>query len=768
MRLTTSTYCLLMAMAAPLIAAEKPAAPSLTRAEPRGLQRGVSTRVKLAGDHLAGPLELKWHHAGITGKVVPDPSAGKNAVFAEITPAASLPRGAYELSISNTHGESARIKLFVEDLPQSHEAATSLALPSSAWGVLAMPGEVDEFRFNAKSGQTLVFDLAARPLGSKAANLTLALLDEAGVILGTSGGSGGSEPLLTHTFPRTGTYRVRVADQQLAASAEHFYRLSIGEFALVTGIYPLSLPVGTGRFVELIGVNLPAHTRVAVNASAPGESSVPISAEKFRARADFKVMITAESELLEAEPNDVPGQATAMIAPGAVHGRIQTKSGAADSDLFRFHSKAGEAWVLETLAARRGSPVDTKIEILHPDGRPVPRLLLQAVRDSAVTFRGVDANNADIRLEKWEEMELNELVYFQGEVCRIFRMPRGPDAGFLFYTAAGKRKGFFDTTATALALDTTCYTVVPQPLGTRPVPNGLPIFTVNYTNDDDAERRLGADSRLFFTAPAEGDYLVRVTDSRALSGDRFVYRLALRRAEPDFSITLAGATPSLVRDSGKGFTLRASRQDGFEGAIRVEFSGVPAGFTLSNPITIEAGHTEADGTLYALPDKTTPPGAAADWSRLKAVAVAQVSGRTMTHAFPAFASVQVATAAPKVFLDLENFPARPDRQPVVIAPGQTVSVLLKIRRNGNNDIVSLDVDNLPHGVIVDNIGLNGVQIAAGESEREVFLTCAKWVEEQDRPFHAVLGSARSTTGNEGKQTSLPLLLQVRRPAISNR
>ena len=51
------------------------------------------------------------------------------------------------------------------------------------------------------------------------------------------------------------------------------------------------------------------------------------------------------------------------------------------------------------------------------------------------------------------------------------------------------------------------------------------VYFLYYANDDDGERKLGLDSRLHFTAPADGAYLVRVTDTRGFSGERFVYRL---------------------------------------------------------------------------------------------------------------------------------------------------------------------------------------------------------------------------------------------------
>ena len=80
---------------------------------------------------------------------------------------------------------------------------------------------------------------------------------------------------------------------------------------------------------------------------------------------------------------------------------------------------------------------------------------------------------------------------------------------------------------------------------------------------------------------------------------------------------------------------------------------------------------------------------------------------------------------------------------------------MKIQRNGHEDLVTFTVENLPHGVIVDNIGLNGVLIPKGESERQIFLAAAKWVPEQDRLCYAVENQA-------GRQTSLPILLHVRK------
>src|SRR4030095_14868519 len=146
------------------------------------------------------------------------------------------------------------------------------------------------------------------------------------------------------------------------------------------------------------------------------------------------------------------------------------------------------------------------------NGRPVERLLLQAVRDSHVTFRGIDSNSTDCRVENWEEKELHKYLSLQGEVVKLFRAPQGPDSGFLFYSSNGKRRAYFDTSATSHANDEPCYIVEPHPLGAKLVASGLPVFTLYYANDDDGERKLGTDSKLHFTAPADSAYLIRVRD----------------------------------------------------------------------------------------------------------------------------------------------------------------------------------------------------------------------------------------------------------------
>jgi hypothetical protein len=370
-------------------------------------------------------------------------------------------------------------------------------------------------------------------------------------------------------------------------------------------------------------------------------------------------------------------------------------------------------------------------------------------------------------------MDLNQYVWFNGDIERVFRMPRGPDADMIFFSNAGKRRAWFDTTATAHALDDPCYVVEPRPLNAKLVPNGLPVFTLNYVNDDDGERELGADSRLLFSAPADGKFLVRVTDTRNAGGERFAYRLTVRTAIPDFAITLNTMNLTVPAGAGASFAVKADRIDGFDGPIRVAFANLPKGFTVTTPVDVDPGQLAGEATLFA---DESAKAAMEDWAKMKITATATINGKLVTRDVKPFASVKL-NPKPKLQIVLEpgseevlkHAPVLAPEKPLelTIAPGETIPAMLRVVRNGDTNLIALDIDGLPFGIIVDNIGLNGVQIRAGENEREVFLAAAKWVEEQDALCFAVTQSARNdAVSAPGTQTSFPVLVKVRKSAAT--
>jgi WD40 repeat protein len=764
------TYGVYDAATAKLKPALMPQVSSAT-VEPRGVQRGKSVKVVLRGTALLGVTHVELRSP--EGKMVARSNTGSvrtsTELTYEITADAKLPRGEYTIVAVAGKSDVAAPKsgplvVNVDELVQTTEQepndlakrGQSIVQNTGTWGACSRPGDVDHFRFAAKKGETVVARLEAKPLGSML-NGFLTLLDPAGETIASNNDFDGSpDPLVSYTVPADGEYAVRVADQAMAGSPQHFYRLSVGTLPLATGVFPQNVAVGRESEVQLTGFNLPPKFAAKVKPMAAGETNVGVDGEWLRATKPLKVMATADAETVELEPNDAPAATKPVPTPAFVAGRISvpTAGAAADVDLIRFASKKGQTWIIETEAARRGSPLDTKLEVLDASGKPVPRVLLQAVRDSYVTFRSVDSLAAECRFFNWEEMELNEYAYMSGEVVKLFRKPRGPDSGFEFYQSAGRRRGYFDTSAAGHALDEAVYIVEPHPVGTKLVYNGLPTFTLNYANDDDALRKLGGDSRLTFTAPTDGEYLVRVSDVRGFGGERYFYRLTIREPKPDFTVTLTNAKPILHAGSGATVTFNAERIDDFEDELAIDVAGLPEGFTLSQPIVIQAGHNSAKAVLSAA--STAKPAADDAWKKVKWSVRAKVAGKDLVKPMDGLMSVALEEKS-KLTVKLE--PAE-----LTIAPGQTISATLKIERNGFTDRMNFDVLNLPHGVIVADLGLNGILIPAGQSERQIFITCFDWVPETERLVFAQTLAAKSGGPKVDFESSNAVKLKVRKPS----
>ena len=315
----------------------------------------------------------------------------------------------------------------------------------------------------------------------------------------------------------------------------------------------------------------------------------------------------------EVEPNNSVQTAQIIALPVNFQGKVfaeafREQTVAIEDDLFGFEAIAGEQWVFEVKAAQKNSMLDSKIEILDARGTPVPRVLLRSVRNSEIEFRSVSSEQKGFRFANYDETRLDEYLYVNGEVLKHFRQRRGPDSDSLFYPENGARQGYFDTTPRSHPLGQVAYVVKPYPVGTPLPDNGLPVFTVNYENDDSSDRKHGNDSKLYFEVPADGVYYLRLSDVRDHHGEAFDYEVIARRPQQSFGISLGGNNPTVNRGGGKAFTVTANRIDGFNGPITVQFSNIPDGISVTSPIVIQAGHSQARGVIHVHADAEVPTG----------------------------------------------------------------------------------------------------------------------------------------------------------------
>lgn len=709
----------------------KPKPPALNKITPNVGLRNATVRLTFEGTNLDGVTEI----IGAPAKIVAE---GRTAtrLQADVTLPADV--GIASLGLKSPQGNSANLSLFVdryqaiaETGPQdSPRIGMQVKLPATLVGVIHKAGDADYFRFEAKAGQEMAIQV--QPIGSKLEPM-LELTDANGKVLAAS-----ANGLLGYNCITAGTYALGIRDKDFRGGADFTYRLSVGDFPIITGVRPLSAERGKDTNVDLVGVNLGAQRRVRfappADALAGSKHNVPLPklAEKpvgvaLIVAGEFPEMPLVRDNATIA----VPGTATGVIfEPNNVH-------------TIDFKAKKGQLLVVEVEARRLGSPLDSIIEILDAKDKPVQRATLRCVARTFVTFRDHDSVSSGIRLEYWNEMAIDDYLYVDGELVRIKQLPKGPDDDCLFYAAGGQRLGFLDTTPTHHANGTPMYKVSFHPPGTTFPPNGMPVFHIPYRNDDGGPG-LGKDSRLFFDPPADGVYRVRIRDARGQGGDLFAYRLTVRPPHPDFSVRFDPTAPSVEKGGSLSINVTAMRLDGYDGPIQVKLDNLTPGFDA--PATfIEAGQESTTFPLYAAPTATIPD----KQVPLKLIAKATIDGKEVMReavgGLPKF-------AAPGDILTTTSV------QEVTIKPGQETKMLVTIeRRNGFAGRIPLDVRGLPHGVRVLNIGLNGILITERDTQREVVLYAEPWVKPMEHPIIVLARSEKKGTEHGAKAVLLKVV-----------
>jgi hypothetical protein len=107
-----------------------------------------------------------------------------------------------------------------------------------------------------------------------------------------------------------------------------------------------------------------------------------------------------------------------------------------------------------------------------------------------------------------------------------------------------------------------------------------------------------ADSYLHAVLPADGTYFVRVADAQEHGGADYGYRLHVRRPMPDFELSVAPSSLTLIAGSLAAVRVHALRKDGFDGPIELALEDAPAGSSIQGGV-IPAGCSSVRVTVGA-------------------------------------------------------------------------------------------------------------------------------------------------------------------------
>lgn len=515
--------------------AQLPAA-RLLEVFPAGANPGKSSDVTVHGVDLDDVEQLTFSHPGITaarkmaepGPFDKGPQPVPNAFV--VTVAGNVPIGVYEARVAGKYGLSNPRSFTIGDVPEILEVepnnlateATEVVLPAVVNGRSQTPADVDHFKFKLPAAQRVIVRCEARQIDSQN-DAVVVVYDHSGRVLASSRDDHARDPLVDLAAAANQEYTVKVFDTGFRGGDGYGYRLTIGAVPHIDYVFPPAVEAGGTRQVTLFGRNLPGGQPAGV---------------------------TLQGRPLEKLTVNVAMPAGDALSALAVDPFVETSASGIDATHVRVKGPAG-----------------TSNAVLVGVASAPP--LLEA-----------EANNTPETAQK-----LTVPCEVQGQ----FNAARDSD-WFQFEAKAGEEFNF-EVISQRLGLPTSPTLLVQQIV--PPVEAGQPpqvnqMALVGMTGEAEAGPEFNArceDPVLHFTAPADGTYRLLLRDNRnALRADpRQLYRLAVRRSQPDFRLVAVpeGTGAALLLRKGEQASIRvyAHRRDGFSGDIKVTAQNLPAGVT---------------------------------------------------------------------------------------------------------------------------------------------------------------------------------------------
>lgn len=528
-------------------------------------------------------------------------AARAGRVTAQIKIAPDTLPGMYEVRIATKRGLSTAAWFEVGSLTEvvgasgKREEAQPIKLPCVANGSFMESGERHFFKFTAKKGERLVFNLKAFRYHEATQlffNPNLRLYDSSGKEIAENHGYYALDPLLDWQCPADGDYTLEARDLLGRGNPGSVYRLTMGALPYDTVLYPPGGKTGSQASFQVIGAR-GEGVSTSYALTVPSRTGVQRVGSPFGSQT---CIVTPYPVMREEEKGETP-----LTFPCSIAGRI---SGSGETDNFTVQGEG--SFEIEVYAAQVGSPLATRVQLLKPDGnalldmnsdgkggvkleagqkytlrvrarnnrggleyvyfieaRPARPTLSLAVRPDNITLRAGQSTAVEIAVMRRDgiegNIEVNAEALPAGITATKAIIPSDRNQGWLILTAAPN--------ASETTLPFTITAKARGPLG---------------------EAEASVTPQEFYRLNNNPRYLDRLESVLTVRGQR------------DFTASHDSEKPILVhpRDA-VDFKVKIKRREGYRGSIVLRMSGLPSGWT-ANPVTLPGDREEA--TLKIRPD----------------------------------------------------------------------------------------------------------------------------------------------------------------------
>jgi hypothetical protein len=375
-------------------AAAHAASPQLGGVTPRGIQRGEPASLFLHGDRLADAREILFYSPGIAVDELKVHDAKK--VEAIVRVAADCRLGEHCLRLRTATGVTQLRTFWVGQFPSvaeqepnsDFEQPQAIAMNVTVSGVVTNE-DVDYYVVEVEQGRRVSVEIEAMRLGEAMFDPYVAILDAKRFELAACDDSALllQDSVASIMAPQAGRYLIQVRESAYGGSGGCRYRLHVGSFPRPLAVYPSGGQAGETLEVSLVGDPAGTFTQAVELPQTTGEVfELFASRDGLEAASANLLRVCAFANVLESEPNDAAGQATAtqLELPLAFNGILEKS---ADEDWFRFTAKKDQQFDVRVQGRALRSPLDSVISIHAADGKQLAHNDDAGGPDSAVRFK---------------------------------------------------------------------------------------------------------------------------------------------------------------------------------------------------------------------------------------------------------------------------------------------------------------------------------------------------------------------------------------------